>query len=224
MRLPLKNKLSAPALALIGLAPLALLTGCANHSENHFTVGSTSQDTYKTRHPIVIDEKEQTIDIPVARESFGLPRATLSAIEGFAARYRNNASGIITIMLPKGSGNQKAARHVVPQIVDAVTSKGVTRSRMRMMNYDASKHGNSAPIRLSYMAVKAGVQGCGKWNADLAAANTENGNYHNFGCATQGNLAAQLANPADLLAPRGVTPIDADRRNNVIEAYRANGG
>ncbi|MBU2487688.1 MAG: pilus assembly protein CpaD, partial [Alphaproteobacteria bacterium] len=34
---------------------------------------------------------------------------------------------------------------------------------------------------------------------------------------------AQIANPGDLIAPRGMTPIDAERRSTVIEAYRTNG-
>jgi pilus assembly protein CpaD len=47
-----------------------------------------------------------------------------------------------------------------------------------------------------------------------------NQNYYNFGCATQNNLAAQIANPEDLVAPRGMTPIDATRRNAAIKEYR----
>ncbi|GAI42846.1 unnamed protein product, partial [marine sediment metagenome] len=36
----------------------------------------------------------------------------------------------------------------------------------------------------------------------------------------QNNLAAQIANPADLLGPRASTTIDAERRGKVIDAYR----
>lgn len=223
MRQILKYSLHGPTLAMIAVMPALALTGCATHSKDHFVVGGTSNQTYKTRHPIVLDEKEQTLDIPVGAESFGLPRASLSAIEGYASNFKGGASGVITVMLPKGSANQRAAKHVLPQIVDAVTSRGIQRSRMRMTHYDATRHGSSAPVRLSYMAVKAGVTGCGRWDGDLAANNIENRNYTNFGCATQANLAAQLANPADLLAPRGSTPVDATRRSNVIEAYRESG-
>jgi pilus assembly protein CpaD len=60
---------------------------------------------------------------------------------------------------------------------------------------------------------------CGQWPKDLIN-DFGNQNYYNFGCATQNNLAAQIANPEDLVAPRGVTPIDATRRNAAIKEYR----
>ncbi|MDE1996302.1 MAG: pilus assembly protein CpaD, partial [Rhizobiaceae bacterium] len=41
-----------------------------------------------------------------------------------------------------------------------------------------------------------------------------------FGCASQNNLAAQVANPTDLIAPRAMSPIDADQRSKVIDNYR----
>ncbi|MEL6505048.1 MAG: CpaD family pilus assembly protein [Pseudomonadota bacterium] len=209
--------------ATVLLSSLVGLTGCAGYSKSHFTVGSTSQQTYKTRHPIIIDEKEQVLDVPVASGSYDLPRATYSAIEGYADTFRRQASGTITIMVPSGSPNESAARNMSHRIIDTIENAGVSRTRVRMARYDASRHGSSAPVRLSYRAVKASVTGCGKWNKDLAVDTSENKEYHNFGCATQNNLAAQVANPADLLGPRGMTPIDPVRRNNIIDTYRTNG-
>jgi pilus assembly protein CpaD len=42
----------------------------------------------------------------------------------------------------------------------------------------------------------------------------------NFGCATQNNLAAMVADPADLVMPRTMTASDAQRRGTVFEKYR----
>lgn len=214
---------NAPLAAAVLLSSLLGLTGCAGHSKSHFTVGSTSQETYKTRHPIIIDEKEQVLDVPVSSGSYDLPRAAYSSIEGYANGFRRQQSGTITVMIPSGSPNEQAARAVSNGIIDAIVSTGVSRSRVSMARYDASQHGTSAPVRLSYRAVKASVTGCGQWTDDLAAKTSENGNYHNFGCATQNNLAAQIANPADLLGPRGMTAPDAVRRGNIIDTYRTNG-
>ena len=63
---------------------------------------------------------------------------------------------------------------------------------------------------------------CGRWPTDLAR-DDNNGNYENFGCASQNNLAAQVANPSDLLAPRGMTPIDSERRTAVYQSYVTSG-
>ncbi len=48
----------------------------------------------------------------------------------------------------------------------------------------------------------------------------ENQPYWNLGCAIQRNLAAQVADPADLMQPRGETPAYAMRRTTVVEKYR----
>jgi pilus assembly protein CpaD len=49
---------------------------------------------------------------------------------------------------------------------------------------------------------------------------SENKHYADFGCSYQNNLAAQVANPADLLGPRKQTEIDAENRDKVIDVYR----
>ncbi|MFX7071671.1 CpaD family pilus assembly lipoprotein, partial [Acinetobacter baumannii] len=48
----------------------------------------------------------------------------------------------------------------------------------------------------------------------------ENRPYHNFGCATQRNLAAMVDNPADLEQPRPESPAYTLRRTMSFERYR----
>jgi pilus assembly protein CpaD len=50
--------------------------------------------------------------------------------------------------------------------------------------------------------------------------NSENKHWANFGCSYQNNLAAQIANPADLLGPRQPGDIDAQNRSHAIDQYR----
>ena len=201
-----------------GLLPLAILAGCAKHSENDFTVGSV-QSTNKTKHPIVIDEQEKFLDVPVAASTYKLGYPTQSAIVAFANRYKEGANGAITVMVPSGSANEVAARRMLPKIASTLTESGIPLNRIRSASYRAADLASS-PIRLSFTALAASVKECGQWPEDLAGGNNENQNYHNFGCANQNNLAAQIANPADLLGPRAMSPIDAERRNAAIEAYR----
>jgi pilus assembly protein CpaD len=96
---------------------------------------------------------------------------------------------------------------------------GIPASRLMITSYQAGSPDVSAPIRVSFTAMKAQTDKCGRWPEDIA--NTEdNKHYANFGCSYQNNLAAQIANPADLLGPRKETTIDAERRGQVIDAYR----
>ena len=41
-----------------------------------------------------------------------------------------------------------------------------------------------------------------------------------FGCATAMNLAAQIANPGDLVGPHRMDPADTGRRGVVFSKYR----
>ena len=42
----------------------------------------------------------------------------------------------------------------------------------------------------------------------------------NIGCANQRNLAAMIANPADLLGPRTATPRAGERRDVIWDKYQ----
>ena len=66
---------------------------------------------------------------------------------------------------------------------------------------------------------------CGLWPEDLGPSvlnpgYSENRPYHNFGCATQRNLAAMIDNPADLEQPRSETAAYTARRTEAFEKYR----
>ena len=201
------------------LLAASVLSACGGYSKDNFTVGSVDSN-YKTRHPIVIDEKEKTLDLPIGSDTAALPRAQARATEGFASQYRRAPSGTVTIMVPRNSPNAGAAQTISHEVAEILRREGVPPSSIVRSSYDASRHGAAAPIRVSYHTVQASVERCGKWPEDLAGANLDNRNWHNFGCANQNNMAAQIANPADLVAPRGMTQSDAERRNNVIEDYR----
>ena len=116
------------------------------------------------------------------------------------------------------------ARDFPGDIRKVLIEAGVKGNRIVLTSYDPADSSASAPVRLSFVAVTAITGDCGQWPSDLFGPSIrDNTNWENFGCATQQNLAAQVANPADLVGPRGMTPIDAQRRAEVISIYRAEG-
>ena len=80
-----------------------------------------------------------------------------------------------------------------------------------------------ASIRLNYSKLVASAGPCGQWPKDLGPASgkqyVSNRPYWNFGCAMQHNIAAMVANPADLVQPRGATPPYEERRSDTIGKY-----
>ncbi|MEM6461559.1 MAG: CpaD family pilus assembly protein [Pseudomonadota bacterium] len=202
------------------ITAVALLAGCAK--VHNIEVGSVPDD-YRTNHPIIVSEKQTTVDVPIARGDTELNFGRASMVRGFASEYRDNASGPVQIMTPVGSPNTTAASHMAGEIRSILIGEGIPSTRIGISSYQAAAQNDAAPIRLSFSAVAAHTNQCGRWPEDLVYNTTENKHYQNFGCATQNNLAAQIANPSDLLAPRDMTPIDADRRDVVIENYRQSG-
>jgi pilus assembly protein CpaD len=203
-------------LKLLAMAMVALLAGCANRDS--VTVGSIPDD-YRTNHPIVIAEKNQTIDIPVGVGDRGVTQGQKVTFEGFLQNYDRQTASTLTIMTPAGGANDIAASKAARGLMNIAMRAGVPKNRIAITSYQSEYPEASSPIRATYSAMRAQTDRCGSWPEDIANT-TENKHYANFGCSYQNNLAAQIANPADLLGPRKQTEIDAENRNVVIDEYR----
>ncbi len=203
--------------SVVALVAVALLSGCAKRDS--ITVGAVPDD-YRTNHPIFIGEKEEVLDLPVAAEDRGITDPQRVALEGFLANYDTSAAPTLRIIVPSGAANRAAASDAAKGFARVAMANGVPRSRIAIMSYQASAAETSAPIRVAFTAMRAQTGKCGRWPEDILKDSAENKHYANFGCSYQNNLAAQIANPADLLGPRKPTPVDAERQDIVINRYR----
>lgn len=207
---------SATAIALTA----AFLAGCAN---THSVIVGGTPDDYRTNHPIVVGEEMRTIDIPVGYSDRGANRVQISTLDGFMARYDHSAKPVVRVLVPSGSANAYAASAVAGDLVQRLRQGGVPDGYILHQPYQAAPHEDQAPIRIAFTAMKASTGPCGRWDDDLLN-NAANKHYTNFGCASQNNLAAQVANPADFLTPRASGPIDPRNRERAIEEYQTGTG
>ena len=218
---PMTNKLNK-SLKLSVIFASIILTSCASYQKDHFTVGSTPKD-YRTQHPIVVAQSEVSEDLIVSTSMYKMSFRHENTATSFYGKFRSSSAKVLRVILPAGSHNEAAARRVGHDVIAHMKTLGLEANQVVVSRYHASNHGDAATIRLSYDAIKADVASkCGQWNDDLRET-SENQNYENFGCSTQNNLAKMIANPADLLGPRGESEIDAGRRDNVINDWRASG-
>ncbi len=206
-----------PLRALIvagGLA--AVLAGCQSVP----TAETVARHDYKLRHPIVISEAAETLDIPVGAETRSLSGQMREAVAGFAAEARQQGSGDAEILVPSGSRNEAGAHAIAGQVRRVLLRNGFSEHRVHIRSYPVGDPRVVAPLRVAYSRVKASVHACGRWTDNLAS-NSANENYADFGCATQANLAAMIDNPADLLHPRSEGPADRHRRDTMHGNYRS---
>lgn len=207
---------------LIATAVLAaLLAGCANQDKG-LTVGSVPDD-YRARHPIMISDKDLILDLPVGNFPTRMTRQAKDTISGFARDYMKSSATQILVLHPLGASNSHKAGQYANLVANAVASSGVPRSQISVSSYETETQGGAAPVKLVYTALAASTGPCGVWSQDIMSNSHANTNYENFGCATQNNLAAQIANPLDLISPRSMSPIDATRRSTAIGSYQDKG-
>ena len=136
----------APRLGALAVAALAasLLAGCANRDS--VTVGSIPDD-YRTNHPIMISEGEETLDVPVGAGELRLSRGRLDVVAGFMDGYDRRAATPVRVLVPTGSLNAAAASQASTEIVDLLHAQGVARGNLIVQSYHVQSSGVSAPIR-----------------------------------------------------------------------------
>lgn len=195
-----------------------MVLGCQNQSQTPSQL--LASHDYRLRHPIVVTEEPETLDLPIGRSTRSLVGPIEGTITAFAVESRRKGDGAVEILVPSGSANEAAVHAVTPEIRQALQRGGLGRSRITTRTYSVQNAGADAPIRLSYARMKATAGTCGSWPRNIGGGVGENVDYENFGCATQANLAAMVDNPSDLLTPRASTPADQQRRAVVIENYR----
>ncbi len=219
MNSPLRRRpLRAAAMgAATALAVLAI-AGCSNGLDpGGHEAGWTMIDAQQ-RHPIIVAEEPAHHAVRVARGSDGLSPGQRDKLADFIARYRGgDAGGQLSIAVPSGSPNEVAALRAVADMRYVARDLGIDDSRISVGPYRASRERDPA-IRVSYTRYVAQAPECGMWPTNVGD-DTRNLPYPNLGCATQRNFAMQVANPADLLGPRTMTPATAERRDVRWDKY-----
>ncbi len=72
---------------------------------------------------------------------------------------------------------------------------------------------------IEFTRFEAVIPECGKrW--DNLTSTEANQVQANFGCANTANMAAQIADPSDIVGPRLADSTDAARRVNVLQKYQ----
>ncbi|MES0871148.1 CpaD family pilus assembly protein [Pseudovibrio sp. SCP19] len=204
---------------VVSVGGLLLLAAC-NSTPSYVEQHTVADIDYRKRHPIVITEVPENFDIPVSGEARNLNRSLKTAVAAFGQQAIVDGNGFVEVLVPSGSANEAAVRAISPQIRTALKQGGMEANKIVMRSYSVSDMAASAPVRLSFMRVKGAVRDCGNWPTGMVI-NHQNLDYHNFGCASQANLAAVVDNPTDLLRPRTLGPNDPSRTNVVLTKNRA---
>jgi pilus assembly protein CpaD len=214
--------------AVAGLAVrAAIAAGCAlflcGCNTDQRVAGPPDPPTdYRLRHPITMQESDHSIELFIGSNRGELTPTQRAQVLSFGLGWKREATGGIVIARPVGSSNEQASADAMREIGSILAASGMPPQSIMMRTYPAQS--SVATVRISYPKITAQAGPCGIWPEDIGPSMTrshdENRPYWNFGCATQRNLAAMVAEPADLVQPRAETAAYTMRRTTVIEKYR----
>lgn len=213
------------ALRVLGaLAGLSVALGACTYTSGEVVTASVPDD-YRLRHPIAIQEADRSIVVFVGHGRGGLSASQRADVLGLAQAWLQEGTGTIVIDVPIDTPNARPAADSAREIRALLAASGVPQRGITLHRYHPDDPRTLATIRLSYPRIAAVAGPCGLWPDDLGPSIMdrdyfENTSYHNFGCANQRNLAAMVANPADLEQPRPETPAYTARRTAAFAKYR----
>jgi pilus assembly protein CpaD len=206
-------------LAAAVAATAAMAAGCNTTATTDVDV---AKHDHRLRHPIMISEEPEEFRLPVGMNGPALSPEIETALRDYVHDYNAEGTGGITIQVPTASANEIAAAKTGKAIHYALVRAGVPHGKIQVVPYHVGDHSEAAPLRVSYLSVKAVTPTCGLW-PEMQPSSGKNFQYHNFGCAAQQNLAAMVANPADLVRPQPMQPASGARRALVIQTYSQGG-
>jgi pilus assembly protein CpaD len=225
MKATTSHRRSRAACLSAALVGLGLSLGGCMHDEPMGSLNAGIPDDYRLRHPIAVEEANNSIVVFVGQGRGGLSAEQRADVMGLAQSWTHEGTGAISADIPVDTPNARAAADSFREIQAMLTAAGVPPRGLVVRRYHPEDTRHLAAIRLSYPRLHATAGPCGLWPEDLGPSIKnksyyENKEYYNFGCANQRNLAAMVESPSDLVQPRPETPAYTARRTAAFQRYR----
>lgn len=214
---PLAKKLGIISAGFLALA----LAGCSHRSFQQFSLGEVPPN-YESRHPIELTTGTESTNINVSIAGSGLDGLQYQQVEAFGRAFRVDGEGALAVSIPVGAANERQAANIARDVRQILIAQGLPARAIVYRPYKAGPGSAAPPLILSYRRVRTEVaSSCGV--VDSLDIDYRNQQYQDFGCSTQNNFAAMLANPDDLARPRPMGNPSATRRATVLDEYAKSG-
>lgn len=153
--------------------------------------------------------------IALAVHDTGLSATQERALHDLAARHRAAGSGAIVIQAPGGNDPAAAAQAWAARAT--LQAAGVPDDLIQVSAYAAPD--SRAPILAGFETLTAHLPNCALEQGPREGR-FSNASTLGMGCAVTANMAAQIANPRDIIQPRAMPPAETGRAATVFANYR----
>ncbi len=192
----------------LSLAAVLMAGSCAAPANG----GNQITEDGAANHPIEVEPSYQSIKLYYSPADTGISPADQARFDSFVADYQEHGNGSIAVSAPAGINSQAMIGFFAQRINDM----GVSKDHILVASHDAPD--GDMRVEINYVSYQAHTDKCGDWSENLAYT-ADNLTPKNFGCAVQQNIAAQVADPRDLLGPRTMQDASAVRRGVVMGNY-----
>ena len=214
------RKPTLKSVALLGTAiGLMGAAGCASSSAPAVPT-EYLEGTPLDRNPITVSKKTEYLEIALNPADKQLRIVDKDRIRNFVRGYVEKGHGPLIMSMPKGSPNAQLSVQAVADAREIAWEYGVEYKEMYGSTYDARSTGSGAPLVLAYTSYRANAPECGSLAHQDFADAVSNNELPTFGCSIRANMAAMIADPADLFGERELEDGDNDRRTTVLGLYR----
>jgi len=201
---------------LLVLAASAAALGAAGCNRSLHVI--EAHPDYHQRHPILLTRVTQSANVDIGTHTPGVTGMQRSEVEAFARAFQQEGEGVLAINVPAGTANELSAARSAHEIRRILEEAGVPGRALVIRPYRPDNGVRTAPVLITYSRLRAAVPHRCRLDTDMDMG-ADRQQWHAMGCATQTNLAAMVANPADLQTPRPLDRAHAARRYRVLELY-----
>ncbi len=163
-------------------------------------------------HPIAVEPSFKDLKLHFMGGAEGITADDAARFDNFLADYRAHGNGSLGISVPAGAPSHAA----ITYFAERAAESGISRDKILVSTHDVAD--GDYRVDVNYITYTAKTDTCGDWSENLAFS-MDNLTPKNFGCAVQHNIAAQMADPRDLLGPRRFGDADGNRTATIMDAY-----
>lgn len=201
------------------IGTLILIAGCSSNGAPSHVPTEYFSGTALDRHEIGITQHTEYLEVQLDPRDTQLRLGELSKVQAFLNTYTDVGSGPLVVSMPQRAENPQLAVGAVSEIRQIAWEAGVSYEDMLGAAYDASTRAQT-PIVMAFKTYKAVAPEC-KSLAEIDISNgVSNNDLPTLGCSVRTNMAAMIAEPADLLGNRDMTEGDRVRRGNQLTLWQ----
>ena len=198
------------------------LAGCQSKTGPTHVPASYLEGTTLTRNVATAQAKTEVLEVNLNPLDSQLRLGEIARVKSFLAQYNSVGHGPLIMSIPKGGETGALAVRAAAELRDIAWQTGIEYEQIAGSAYNGEGR-RAAPIILAYQGYVAIKPDCPQLSTIDFADAVSNSDLPTLGCAVRTNMAAIIADPADLFAERPLEPGDPIRRKTHLDTWREGG-